>query len=308
MTGSSRLITDLNKLDHYKFETEKRKLQLSKTISLATLSPAEFAQFRETGVLRFFTTLEMFDRDFPGHYLRLIKRIRTSVIALVPPREGIHATLSTSGLLRVVVSDNERFRSVSVRRPPESVALTSPTNATGQFELPQQPGEMMLPFEGHGVASTWEFCLPKAANHFDFATIVDVLVTYEHTALSSPSYAQLRIEELDNGFNGDRTFSLRRDFADQWYHLNNPEYADVPATVEFTTNRGDFPPNLEDLTMRHIVLFFVRAGDTSFEISITNLEFTAISDAASIGGGADFDQGDRQHTSRQCQRLVRYDG
>ena len=45
----------------------------------------------------FVTPLELFDRDFPGHYLRLIKRVRMSVIALIPPNDGIHATLSTTG-------------------------------------------------------------------------------------------------------------------------------------------------------------------------------------------------------------------
>jgi receptor-binding and translocation channel-forming TcA subunit of Tc toxin len=30
----------------------------------------------------------MFDWDFPGHYLRLIRQIRTTVIALIPPNQG----------------------------------------------------------------------------------------------------------------------------------------------------------------------------------------------------------------------------
>lgn len=54
--------------------------------------------------MRFETPMELFDRDFPGHYLRLIKCVRTSVIALIPATEGIHATLATTGLSRVVVN------------------------------------------------------------------------------------------------------------------------------------------------------------------------------------------------------------
>lgn len=42
--------------------------------------------------------MAMFDREFPGHYLRLIKRVRTSVIALIPPTGGVKAALSTMGL------------------------------------------------------------------------------------------------------------------------------------------------------------------------------------------------------------------
>jgi hypothetical protein len=98
MTGSARLLEDLYQLEQYAFDTRKCKLQLSKTISLARLAPAEFQRFRETGVMVFATPMEMFDRDYPGHYLRLISLVRTSVIALIPAVDGIHATLSTTGL------------------------------------------------------------------------------------------------------------------------------------------------------------------------------------------------------------------
>jgi Tc toxin complex TcA C-terminal TcB-binding domain len=78
LTGSARLLQDIFQLDQFAFETTKRKLQLTKTISLARLAPLEFQRFRETGVLTFATPMTLFDSDFPGHYLRLIKRMRTS--------------------------------------------------------------------------------------------------------------------------------------------------------------------------------------------------------------------------------------
>ena len=126
LTGSARLLQDLYRLDQYSFDTNKRKLQLSKTISLALSMPTELQRFRETGVVQFATPMSMFDRDFPGHYLRLIKSVRTSVIALIPPSQGIHATLSTSGMSRVVIGP-DIFQTVPIRRDPELVALTSPS-------------------------------------------------------------------------------------------------------------------------------------------------------------------------------------
>jgi hypothetical protein len=80
LTGAERLLRDLTELDQYAFRTNQRKLQLSKTISLAQLDPFAFQRFCETGILIFSTPMELFDRDFPGHYLRLIKRVNTSVI------------------------------------------------------------------------------------------------------------------------------------------------------------------------------------------------------------------------------------
>jgi Tc toxin complex TcA C-terminal TcB-binding domain len=100
LTGSARLLQDIYQLDQYAFQTNLQKQQLTKVLSLGDLDPFAFERFRETGVLRFSTPIEAFDRDFPGHYLRLIRQVRCSVIALVPPAAGIRATLSTTGLSR----------------------------------------------------------------------------------------------------------------------------------------------------------------------------------------------------------------
>src|SRR5262249_42397203 len=48
MTGSARLLADIVQLDQHAFLTDRRKLQLTKTFSLARLAPVEFARFRET--------------------------------------------------------------------------------------------------------------------------------------------------------------------------------------------------------------------------------------------------------------------
>jgi Tc toxin complex TcA C-terminal TcB-binding domain len=86
--------------------------------------------------------MEMFDRDFSGHYLRLIRKVRTSVIALLPAIQSIKATLSTTGTSRVVVG-GDVFQTVVVRRDPESVALTGVRDATGLF-LDLEPQSDML--------------------------------------------------------------------------------------------------------------------------------------------------------------------
>ena len=57
LTGSARLLQDIYQLDQFAFETNKRKLQLTKTLSLARLAPLEFQRFRDTGVLTFATPM-----------------------------------------------------------------------------------------------------------------------------------------------------------------------------------------------------------------------------------------------------------
>ena len=284
LTGSARLLQDIYQLDQYAFGTNKRKLQLTKTISLARHVPFEFQRFRETGVIRFATPMEMFDRGFPGHYLRLIKRVRASVIALVPPMEGIHATLSTTGPSRVVIG-GDVFQTVPIRRAPEFIALSAPNNSTGVFELDPQP-DMLAPFEGSGVDMSWEFNMPKAANRFDYDTIADVLITLEYTALYSADYRQQVIQSLKPTVSADRPFSLRNQFVDQWYDLHNPEQTSTPMTVRFTTVREDFPPNIEALKIKHVLLYFARANATSIEVPVSHLRYTAQDEAGTVGGSA----------------------
>jgi hypothetical protein len=284
LTGSVRLLQDMYKLDQYAFETNKRKLQLSQTFSLAQLGPAEFQRFRETGRLVFATPMELFDRDFPGHYLRLIKRVRTSVLALIPPVRGIRATLTASGLSRVVTG-GDAFQTIVVRRDPELIAFTSPSNATGLIEL-EPEGEMLLPFESMGVDTVWELQMPKAANPFDYRTIADVLFTVEYTALHSVDYRQQVIKQLSDRVSAERPFSLRDQFADQWYALHNPRQTTTPLVVIFKTARTDFPPNVEELRIQQVLLAFVRAEGKSFEVEGAQLRFTPQGETVAGGGAA----------------------
>jgi len=281
LTGSARLLADIFQLDQYAFETNKRKLQLSKTISLAQLAPAEFQLFRETGLMRFSTPMLMFDREFPGHYLRLIRRVKTSVIALILPSLGIRATLSTSGVSRAVVGSS--FATVTVRREPQLVALSSPQDATGVFDLDIQ-SDMLLPFEGLGIDTDWEFRMPKAANLFDYTTIADVLVTIEYAAMDSPDYRTqlLQSAQFAAPLSTDRPFSFRFDLADQWYDLHNPDQTAKPMVVTFTTQPADFPPNVENLTIQQVVLYFARSEGSTFEVT-AGLRFTPNDGSGTVG-------------------------
>ena len=203
--------------------------------------------------------------DYPGHYLRLIKRVRMSVIALAPPNVELKATLATTGPSRVVVG-GPVFSEVPVVLPPQTVAFSRYIGASGTFELDLQP-EMLLPFEGMGVASGWAFTMPHAANPIDYGTIADVLVTVEYTALHDGTYREQVVQRLDRTVSADRAFSFRHEFSDAWYDLHNPELTDTPMTVTFETRREDFPPNVGNLTIRQLKLYFARregpAGQTS---------------------------------------------
>jgi hypothetical protein len=132
--------------------------------------PVEFQDFRRTGTLPFATPMSLFDTDFPSHYLRLIREVRTSIVALIPPDRGVRVTLYSNGVSRVVTGHDGSFGDIVVRHDPTIVALTSTVSPSGVFDLDTQ-ADILLPFESSGVDTTWELRLPPAANPFDFASI-----------------------------------------------------------------------------------------------------------------------------------------
>ena len=283
ITGSARLLQDIFRLDQQAFDTDRRKLHIRQTIVVSQVAAFELQQFRDTGLLVFATPASLFDRDFPGHYLRLIKTVELSLIALVPPELGVRATLSASGVSRTVVA-RRSFDTVTLRREPETIAVTAPIGATGRFPL-QPEGAMLFPFEGMGVDTVWQLSLPKAANPFDYRTIADVLLTIEYTALDSPDHRRNVIESLDRRFTGDRSFSLRNQFPDAWYDLNNPDTVDPAArmTAVLPLTANDFPPHVADLAVAHLTLFVVRDSAVDDELTVTSLRHTAAGQVTEAG-------------------------
>jgi Tc toxin complex TcA C-terminal TcB-binding domain len=286
LTGSARLLADLYQLDQYAFDTNQRKLAVSKTISLSQLAPLEFQTFRQTGVLVFTTPMELFDREFPGHYLRLIRRVRTSVIALIPPVDGIRATLSNTGISRVVVGP-EPFQAVTIRRDPETIALSVPIGGTGVFEG-EAPPEMYLPFEGGGVDGTWEMRMPRAANRFDYRTLSDILITSDYLALNNYDYGRSVIQRLDLTLHAERAFSIRNDFADAWYDLHNLELLEEPDryVVRLRVGSDDFPTNLDRVRLENVSLQLSGSDPVLQSFTIPSLKRTDPDGHVLAGGSA----------------------
>lgn len=266
LLAAERLLSDINKMEQFRLSTASRKKEIEKTISLASMMPAEFQRFRETGVLEFATLPQWFDRDFPGHYMRLIRDVRLTVLALLSSNEGIHATLSNPGISRVMVSEPFEEPSI-IYRYPESIAISSPYSATGLFEL-RQDDPMLLPFEGSGVATSWHLEMPKGANRFDYDTIADILVTIRYTALEDKSYREKVLADMGQDELGYvateavRYFSLRDEFPDQWYYFNNPSLTTYtgqnavinPFTMAVDIAENDFVPNEHERKIKKVTL------------------------------------------------------
>ncbi len=281
MTGSTRLLQDVTKLDQHAFETTKRKLQMTKVISIGQLYPDAFQTFRETGVLNFDLTDRLFDYDFPGHYLRLVNGIKVSVIGLIPVYDNIKATLTAGTTSYTVINTNNMFQRIPIRRmETEQVALTGASRATGVFEFQQQQGELLNPFEGTGIESRWEFKMPRFSNRMDYSNIADVLIEVDYTAMDSFQYRFQVLQDIDNTLGFSRGFSFRNDYPDQWYELQEAEAGTAFFSVDIDITRNQFPQGIDNIRLdgSKLVLHFVRKDGFTDEISIA--DFSLVSTAA----------------------------
>lgn len=288
MTGSVRLLQDITRLDQFAFENTKRKLQLTRVISLGQLFPEEFQTFRETGVLSFQLTNQFFDYDFPGQYLRLIHGMKVAVIGLTPVNDGIKAMLTAGSTSYTVIEANNTFQRVPIRRlENEEIALSSPMSNNGLFELqPVQSQEFLNPFEGMGIESRWEFKMPRYSNRMDYSQIADVLVEVEYTALDNFQYRYQVLQETDNRYHFSRGFSFKNDFPDQWYELAEVQDDQEPFGVEFEIRRESFPQGLDNIHLdaSDLLLHFVREDGFTDEIAIVDFNVVSADPETDLAG------------------------
>lgn len=303
LLGAEELMDDIEELETYRLQSGERKKEITKIISVANSAPEAFQEFVQSGELFFDAPMSWFDRDFPGHYLRMINNVSVTIVALTGSGQGIHATLSNNGMSRIVVDPYIGEASI-VYRQPESVALSQTTNANGLFQLvPNDP--LLYPFEGTGVATSWTLEMPKGANPIDFESIVDVIFTINYTAKESRDYRSKVLQDLGQDENGyvkvsaNRFFSLAEEFPDAWYYMQNPDmstnanYFPVLDTVwtneikrpwqkntfVFELNKDYFIPNEEHRKITKITLLPIfkeglelQANNDSLGITIAHVE------------------------------------
>lgn len=280
LTGSARLLQDITRLDQYAFETTKRKLQMTKIISMGQLFPDALQTFRETGVLNFDLSNRLFDYDFPGHYLRLIHGVKVSVIGLVPVYDNIKATLTAGTTSYTVIESNNIFQRIPIRRmETDQVALTGASRATGLFELQPMQNEFLNPFEGMGIESRWELKMPKFSNRMDFSQIADVIIEVDYTALDSYQYRFQVLQDIDNTLGFSRGFSFKNDFPDQWYELAQAQEGNTSFYVDIELKPEMFPQGVQNIRLdgSNVLLHFVRKDGFTDEVSIADFSFVSSS-------------------------------
>ncbi|MGC9506247.1 MAG: hypothetical protein ACP5D4_21285, partial [Baaleninema sp.] len=267
LLAGEALRLDLARLEKSALDQDSRYLEITKTISLARLDPVAFLQLRETGRCQFTLGELLFDRDFPGHYFRIIKSVSLSIPAVVGPYETVHATLTQTGHKTLLSPDisgvqyllgEEQNMPGSIRadwRANQQIAVSTGVEDSGVFEL-NFNDDRYLPFEGTGAVSTWLLELPKPTNRFDFDSITDVVIHLRYMCKTDSGSFKQAVMDLDafKQYRGVRLLSLSSEFSSDWYVFKTQSQV---RSLSLTLPNNIVPPNVTptELSVRQIFNF-----------------------------------------------------
>ncbi len=223
---------DLRRMQSSYLDSNKRRFELSRFISLAALDPTALQQLLTTGTCDFDLPESLFDQDYPGHYNRHLLRVSATVVYPSPGKfDNVKATLTlTKNKVRIATtaSSSADYVEVGPSDPrfvydygavPQKIALGNAQDDPGLFQtaLSSNLGDQRyLPFEGAGAISSWRLEIPQASNELDLTTVGDVVLHLYYTAQDGGDALKQIVKQntLDNlPTSGTKVFSAANDFS-----------------------------------------------------------------------------------------------
>ncbi|QHI96824.1 hypothetical protein GT347_01740 [Xylophilus rhododendri] len=214
LLAGEHLKFSLLRMDHAYVMGRERRLEIVKTISVKNLlgtapiagdarkqSPWDkaLAQLRSTGKVDFSFAELLYDRDYPGHYLRQIAAVTVSLPAVVAPYQDVRAVLTQTDshlltkadqagvayLLNPLKAGADPGDHVKRQiRASQQIALSTGMDDSGMFVL-NFNDERYLPFEGTGAVSSWQLEFPNPQSQDQqriLESLTDVIVRVHYTA------------------------------------------------------------------------------------------------------------------------------
>jgi hypothetical protein len=274
LLAGEMLSLDLRKLELAYLDQNKRELELVKHVSLSQLDPVALMKLKTTGECWINLPEELFDMDYPGHYMRRIKSVSLTIPCITGPYTTVSCklTMTKNSLRKSAVAGSEYSRKLSNGIPTDdprfrdavgslqSIATSSAQNDSGLFELNFRD-ERYLPFEGAGAISLWHLELPAAVRQFDFETISDVIIHLKYTArdggdalkASATTSLNTKINQMlvsikDTGLM--RIFSAKNDLPTEWYKFLHPANATDDQVLTVNLDKNRFPLFVQNKTVK----------------------------------------------------------
>jgi hypothetical protein len=262
LLAGEQLAYDVRNMEKAYRDQNVREYELTKHISLSQLDASALQLLKTNRECWINLPEELFDMDYPGHYMRRVRTIGVTIPCVAGPYTTVSCTMtmsrnsvrvnSTSGVpyprkvVNGIPADDPRFRDAvgSI----QSIATSTAQNDDGLFELSFRD-ERYLPFEGAGAISQWHLQMPSGVTPFDFSTISDVILHVKYTARDggdqlrqdAATSLQTRVNSMlvslkDTGLT--RLFSAKHEFPTEWYAFLNPAAgADQVLTLNLTRDR-----------------------------------------------------------------------
>jgi len=193
LNAGSELRLDLHRLESESLLRNERHLELVKTVSLKSLIENQLVwtkdaqpvmtwseageELKAEGMLTFRLSETLFNRDYPGHYMRRLHSVTVSFPALLGPYQNIRATLTQKQSQLLIKPDVEGVKFLSPEltkkddqgsgsnvimslRPHQQVCLSTGSQDIGLFSASEMD-DRYLPFEGTGAVSDWQLQFPR---------------------------------------------------------------------------------------------------------------------------------------------------
>jgi hypothetical protein len=246
-------------------------------ISLRNEFPAAFGEFQRTGVLAFTTSLELFDRPFPGTVRRKMKKLEIFVEGLLPA-EGASGYLAHGGICKEWRQVGTTWAKQSWSVPPERMVLSS-YQFRRDLSIFSPSEEVLGLFENYAPQGNWTLSIPPASNDVDYQAITDIQFIVYFTAEYDDGLASHVATTYPNAGSRVCVLSSRFYYPDEYYRL------DADRKVTFTIDATRFPHNYAGMTLSSFAVTVLdRAGAGINGLALT---VTRQSDNGTVSGTSD---------------------
>lgn len=251
------LLLGLSQMEGSFLAGNTRRLSIGKTISLRDVNPKALLDLQNTGKCTFGLSELLFDLDYPGHYCRRIQGLKVTVPSVVGPYQDLHGLLTQTSNTILMKDDPDAVAFLLGEETAAPVDSVLRLNWRSQQQIAisraiddsgagvESGEDRYAPFEGTGAVSQWQLDMPQRTNGFDLATISDVIIQIDYTALAGgPAFQKAVTDMLPGEIAGARLLELSQ-YSSAWYAFMNPTADDAAQTLQFRVPRNLFPFNLD---------------------------------------------------------------
>ena len=231
LLGSDTLLRDI---DYFTLDrittTRTKKAPLKVGLSLADLYPTAFNSLVTTGSASFGTTLEQFDRMYPGFYLHKVRNVELVLVG-VSNGAGIHGTLRNIG----VSTFRDATGAVRQLVYPADVMPISDFDVRQDIVIFRPSDDELRLFENNGLSTMWRLDLPLGVNETDISQLIDVQLILSFDAFFDPALETAVKAGLPTTGTATKVTSLKVFAPDELFYLRQQGSGQVPLAA------ADFP-------------------------------------------------------------------